>query len=323
MINKKLSTTLRIVISLGLLGFLIYRNRSNFNSILDTIKDLNIYYLVVALVFYFIAISFIVFRWGILLKAHDFYISNRFLWQSALIGFFYNNLLPTSAGGDFYRVYDIKQNKDVPVNVGIASVVMERIIGTFTSFTLLIIAYFLGLFDYLSKNAALGLLISVLVIILFFTVLFFPRLFKLNLLINKFRIFSKIRPGLKEFHGILVRYRHKIKYLLISYLYSLIIQVFFLISYNSILLALGLELKFYVFIFIIPFVSLAASVPITIGGIGIRENALVFAITSFGIAQGQATLFSLIILAIILILGMIGGIIYLIKSIFYKSKSFI
>ena len=105
MINKKLSTALRIVISLGLLGFLIYRNRSNFNSILDAIKDLNIYYLVVAFVFYFIAISFIVFRWGILLKAHDFYISNRFLWQSALIGFFYNNLLPTSAGGDFYRVF--------------------------------------------------------------------------------------------------------------------------------------------------------------------------------------------------------------------------
>jgi glycosyltransferase 2 family protein len=321
--KKKLNTVLRIVISLGLLAFLIYRNRSNFSSILDGIKDLNVYYLVIALVFYFIAISFIVFRWGILLKAHDFYISNRFLWQSALIGFFYNNLLPTSAGGDFYRVYDIKQSKDVPVNVGIASVVMERIIGTFTSFTLLIIAYFLGLFDYLSKNAALGLLISILVIILFFTVLFFPRLFKLNLLINKFRIFSKIRPGLKEFHGILISYRYKIKYLFISYLYSLIIQVFFLISYNSILLALDLELKFYVFIFIIPFVSLASSVPITIGGIGIRENALVFAITSFGIAQGQATLFSLIILAIILILGMIGGVIYLIKSIFYKSKSFI
>jgi len=321
--NRKLGTVLRIVISLGLLAFLIYRNRSNFSSIMDAVKNLNIYYLAGALVFYFIAISFIVFRWGILLKAHDFYISNRFLWQSALIGFFYNNLLPTSAGGDFYRVYDIKQNKDVPVNVGIASVVMERIIGTFTSFTLLVIAYFLGLFDYLSKNAALGLLISILVIILFFTVLFFPRLFKLNLLINKFRIFSKIRPGLKEFHGILVSYRHKIKYVLISYLFSIIIQAFFLISYNSVLLALGLELKFYVFIFIIPFVSLASSVPITIGGIGIRENALVFAITSFGIAQGQATLFSLIILAIILIIGMIGGIIYLIKSIFYKSKSFI
>jgi len=321
--KRRLGTVLRIIISLSLLAFLIYRSRNSFGTILDAIKDLNIYYLIIALVFYFIAISFIVFRWGILLKAHGHHISGPFLWQSALIGFFYNNLLPTSVGGDFYRVNDIKQNKNIPVNVGTATVVMERTIGTVTSFTLLIIAYFLGLFKYLSKNVALGLLISVLVIVLFYTAIYFPRLLKLDLLLNKFRIFSRIRPGLKEFHGILIGYRHKIKYLLISYLFSLIIQVFFLISYSSISLALGLELKFHVFIFIIPFIVLAASVPVTIGGIGIRENALVFAITSFGIAQGQATLFSLIILAIILIIGMMGGMIYLIKNIFYRSKSFI
>jgi hypothetical protein len=200
---------------------------------------------------------------------------------------------------------------------------MERVIGTLSSITLLIIAYFIGLFDYLTRNAALGLIVSGLVIILFFIALFFPRLFKLDLLLNKFRIFSKIRPRLKEFHVILAGYRYKIKYIFISYLFSIIIQLFFLISFSSISLALGLELKFYVFIFIIPFVSLISSVPITIGGIGIRENALVFAIASFGIVQGKATLFSLIILAIILTIGMIGGIIYLFKNILYKSKGII
>ena len=321
--KRKLTNVLRIVISLSLLTFLVYRNRGNFANIVEASKDLNVYYLIIAFIFYFTAISFIVFRWGTLLKAHNIFISNRFLWQSALIGFFYNNLLPSSAGGDFYRVYDIKQNKSVPVNEGIASVVMERVIGTLSSIILLIVAYFIGLFNYFTRNAALGLIVSGLVIILFFIALFFPRLFKLNLLLNKFRIFSKIRPRLKEFHVILIGYRHKIKYLVISFLFTMLIQVFFFISYNSISLALGLELRFYVFIFIIPFVSLVSSVPVTIGGIGIRENALVFAVTSFGIAQGQATLFSLILLAIILIIGMTGGIIYLFKNIFYRSKSFI
>ncbi len=321
--KRRLFNILRIIISLALLAFLIYRNKDNFANIIEISKDLNIYYLAIAFIFYFTAISFIVFRWGILLKAHNIFISNRFLWQSALIGFFYNNLLPTSAGGDFYRVYDIKQNKGVPVNEGIASVVMERVIGTLSSIILLIIAYFIGLFDYLSRNAALGVIISGMVIILFFIALFFPRLFKLDLLLNKFRMFSKIRPRLKEFHVILTGYRHKKKYLSMSFLFTMIIQVFFLISYNFISMALGLELRFYIFIFVIPFVSLVSSVPITIGGIGIRENALVFVIVSFGIVVGQATLFSLIILAIILIIGMIGGIIYLFKNILYKSKSFI
>ncbi len=181
----------------------------------------------------------------------------------------------------------------------------------------------MGLFDYLTKNAALGLIVSGLIIILFFIVLFFPRLFKLNLLLNKFRIFSKIGPRLKEFHVILTGYRYKVKYLIISFLFTMIIQIFFLISYNCISMALGLDLRFYVFIFIIPFVSLVSSVPITIGGIGIRENALVFAIASFGILESQAILFSLIILAIILTIGMIGGIIYLFKNILHRSKSFV
>ncbi len=321
--KRKLANILRIVISLSLLTFLVYRNKDNFANIIEASKNLNVYYLIGAFIFYFTAISFIVFRWGILLKAHGLFISNRFLWQSALIGFFYNNLLPTSAGGDFYRVYDIKQNKGVPINEGISSVVMERVIGTLSSIILLIIAYSIGLFDYLTRNSALGVVLSGIVIILFFIALFFPRLFKLNLLLNKFRIFSKLRPKLKEFHEILISYRHKVKYLLMSFLFTMIIQVFFLISYNFISMALGLEMRFYIFIFIIPFVSLVSSVPITIGGIGIRENALVFAITSFGIVQSQATLFSLIILAIILTIGMIGGIIYLVKNILYRSKGII
>lgn len=321
--KKKLGIALRIVISLSLLAFLIYRSKSSFGTIMEGIKDLNIYYLIIAFLFYFIAISFIAFRWGILLEAYGHHILRRFLWQSALIGFFYNNILPSSVGGDFYRVYDIKQNKGVPAKEGTASVVIERTIGTLTSFTMLVIAYFLGLFKYLSKNAELGMLISILVLAIVFIAIFFPRLFKLNLLLNKFRIFARIRPGLKEFHEILIGYRHKIKYLLMSYLFSLIIQVFFIISYSSIALALGLELKFYIFIFVLPFIALVAIVPISVGGIGIRENALVFSITIFGISHGKATLFSLIVLVIILSIGMIGGITYLIKNIFYKSKSII
>ena len=321
--KKRLGIALRIIISLALLAFLIYRSKNSFGAIADGIRDLNIYYLIIAFLFYFLAISFIAFRWGILLSAHGHHIYKPFLWQSALIGFFYNNILPTSVGGDFYRAYDIKQNKDVPAKDAIASVVAERAIGTLTSLFLLIISYFLGLFKYLSKNEALGLMIAVLAMALIFVAIFFPRFFRLNILINKFRIFAKIKPGLKDFHGSLMSYRHKIKYLIISFLYSLIIQVFFIISFSSISLALGIGIEFYLFIFVLPFIALASSVPITIGGIGIRENALVFIIVSFGIARGQAALFSLIVLAIILIIGMIGGITYLIKNIFYRSRSII
>jgi len=321
--RKRLFNILRIVISLSLLAFLIFRNRNNFNDILDALREINIYYLAAALAAYFIAISLIVFRWGFLLRAHDYIINHRFLWQSTLIGFFYNNLLPTSVGGDFYRVYDIKQNKDIPVNAGIASVVMERIIGSVSSFTLLVISYFLGLFDYLERSAALGLLISIVVIIIFFVILFFPGLFGLDRLIRKFRIFAKIRPRLKEFHEILIGFRHKKKHVFISYIFAMTIQGFFLLSYYLISVSLNMKIAFYIFIFIIPFVSIVSSIPISIGGIGIRENALVFVLAVFGAVQSGAMLFSLILLAIILIIGFTGGIVYLVKNLTGRSKGFI
>ena len=86
---------------------------------------------------------------------------------------------------------------------------------------------------------------------------------------------------------------------------------------------MGLDMSFKMFIFIMPFASLASSVPFTIGGLGIRENVLVYSIKNFGTGQGDATLFSLIVLAIILFNAIIGGAAYLIKNIFYRPKGII
>lgn len=321
--NKKIANVVRIVVSLSFLSFLIYRNKDNFESIIDTLKDLDIPFLVVAVLLYTLALACIPLRWGILLKAHNYYISGSFLLQSAFIGFFYNNLLPTSVGGDFYRVYDLYKNKNVPINENISAVVMERVIGTVTGITYLAISFAFGTFRYLTRGAIIGLVVSLFVILIFFALLFRPRLFKIHVLLAKYRIFSRIRPKLESFHQILVSYRYKVKHLSISFFYSLLLQLIFIVSIYFVSLSLGLNLKFYMFIFVVPFTSLVASIPISIGGIGIRENAMVFAVMSFGVVESQATLFSFIILFIILFNGLLGGIVYLFKNVFYKSRGII
>jgi hypothetical protein len=76
-------------------------------------------------------------------------------------------------------------------------------------------------------------------------------------------------------------------------------------------------------VFTLPFVQVASSVPIAIGGMGIRENAIVFALESFGASRSDATLFSFIVLALILVNALAGGLIYVIKNIVYKSKGLV
>ena len=318
--KKKLFNFIRIFISLVLLSFLIYRNRDNFESILNSLKNLDIRFLIIALIIYSAGISCIVFRWGILLKAHGYHIFRPFLWQASFIGWFFNMLLPSSIGGDFYRVYDLHKNKKVPMNENISAVVMDRIIGTISGIILLTITYFLGMFEYISRNAVIIIFSALGGVIVFFMVLFFPRFFRINVILRRFRIFSKIRPKLKEFHDRLISYRYKIKYLLAALFFSLLLQTFFITSYFFVNLSLGLKMKYQMLLFTQPFTALASGVPIAIGGMGIRENALAFAIESFGVSRADATLFSLIMLSIILLNALVGGLIYLFKNVLYKSK---
>lgn len=321
--KKKLFNFLRIFISIALMSFLVYRNRKNFGAILDTLQNLDVAYLVIAVILFSIGISFIVFRWNILLEAHGFKISKPFLWQAAYIGWFYNMLLPTGAGGDFYRVYDLYKNKDVPMDKNISAVVMERVIGTLSGIFLLFVAFFLGTFNFLSRNAVIGLMVTMAVILAFFVVLFLPRVFKIDVLLRKMRFLDRIRPKLKDFHDMLVSYRHKKKHLLISFCYSICINLFFITSYYMVSLSMGLGLRYRTMVFTLPFAQIASSAPIAIGGIGLRENAATFALESFGVSTSNATLFSFIILSIILLNAIIGGLVYVVKNIFYKSKGVI
>lgn len=321
--KKKLFNFIRIFTSLALMSFLIYRNRGNFSNILDTLKTMDVRFLIIAVVLYFTGISFIVFRWGILLKAHSYNISRPFLWQSVFIGWFYNMLLPTGVGGDFYRIYDLHENKGVPMNENISAVVIERITGTFTGIILFIISFFLGIFAHLPENIIIILLAILGATLGFFMVLFFPRFFKIDVVLRKIRFFSKIRPKLREFHEILLSYRKRMKFVFTACFYSLIIQTLFITSYYFVSLSMGMKTTYGMMVFVLPFASIVTSLPIAIGGMGIRENATVFILESFGASITDATLFAFIVLSIILVNALIGGLVYILKNIFYRSKGII
>ncbi len=72
-----------------------------------------------------------------------------------------------------------------------------------------------------------------------------------------------------------------------------------------------------------PFTSIVASIPIAIGGIGLRENALAFLVALFGASESQAALFSFLILFIILFNALLGGLVYLAKNKYFKSRGVI
>ncbi len=322
-INKTLSTIIRVVVSVGLISFLVYRNADNLRTMLMEARELDIFFLSAAVVSYFLAISGGVFRWDILLKAQDIHIRKPFLHQSILIGFFYNNILPTTVGGDAYRVYDLAKNKDVGAPKTSSTVVLERFVGILTGLIYLLASFAFGMHAILSLNMVISLLAFIAAMVMVIIILINPYFFRLDRLFERFRLLKRIKPKLSAFRGIILSYRNRKKQFFICCLYSFIMQFFFILAYWAVSTSMGLAIRLPAFVFMVQVVSIVANIPITIGGIGVRENALAFLLVALGTTRSQAALFSFIILFIILFNAMLGGLVYIAKNLFYRSKGVI
>ncbi|MBM3712600.1 MAG: flippase-like domain-containing protein [Actinobacteria bacterium] len=322
-INKNiLFTALRIFISVSLFTFLIIRNWTNLKNILTLIKSYNPVFLMIAVALFALGISVQMLRWDILLKAQEINISKSFLIQSYYIGYFYSNIFPTNVGGDIYRCYDIYKNKNIRLENSISAVIVERLIGLFSA-TLFVAISFFSIYKYLNPATVLSLSllpISGIILILAFIK---PETFKLNRLFLKIRFLKRFELGFNSLQKHFAGFKNKTRYLTLSFSYSFISQLIFFASFYFANLYSRVNLDFFSFFFINPIITLSANIPISIGGIGIRENITVFLLKKFNIAEAHGVIFALVILFIIMLNTFVGGITYVVKNIFYKSKGFL
>jgi glycosyltransferase 2 family protein len=320
--KEKLFTFLRIFISLLLLSFLVIRNWGNFGEILGILRNYNAFFIAAALLFYVFGIFVEMLRWEILLRANNVYISKAFLFQSVFIGYFYSNIFPTNIGGDIYRGYDIHTNKNVPNDKNVSSIVVERFIGMLSGTIYLVISFFSVYRFFGITFVAILSVLPVLGLLLFF-ILIRPDVFKINVIFKKIKFLSKFEGRYNDFLKNFKDYKNKFRFILYSFIYSMVGQMVFFISYYMVSRYLKIEISFFSFFFIIPVVIIVSNIPISIGGIGIRENTIFLLLSKFGVDPAIATFFSLLILFVIIATALLGGLTYVFKNIFFKTRTVI
>lgn len=317
--KKKLSTALRIIISLGLIAYLIQAQFKDFKTILDLIKTVNVPLLLASASFHIFGVWISAIRWQVLLKTQGIRISQGYLASSFMIGSFFNNLLPTSIGGDIFRSIDIASKARVSVGKSASVLVVDRFAGVISAALYAVIALFLGF-------ATIGTTSYVIPIVIFFAICIIlgflilnPSILHLDRLVRKIRFLTKIREKLVEvYHTFLSFKKYKLA-LFEALLCSLALQFGVICNYYFAAKSLGIVMPFASFIFIVPVVATIAMLPITIGGTGLRENALVFFMVALGAANDKSAMTSLLLLAMLLVLGIIGGIIYVVRPFILKQ----
>jgi glycosyltransferase 2 family protein len=320
--KKKIFTALRILISAGLISYLVFfsSERQDFRTFLNILKTVNIALIIASASIYILFIWLSALRWQILLKTQRIRLSQGFLSCSFLIGFFFNNLLPTSIGGDIFRTIDISKKAGVSIGKSASIIVIERFSGVVSAAIYTIIALLLGFTRVGKTSYVIPVVIFFIVCIILVFIILNPSIFRLNKIVQKIKFLSNIREKLREIYHTFLSFK-KYKLALVEALFcSFALQMLAIVNYYLASKAMGIELSFASFIFIVPVVATVALLPISIGGTGIRENSFVLLMVALGAPRNRSTVVSLLLFAMLLALGLIGAIIYIVRPLIQKRS---
>ena len=252
------------------------------------------------------------YRWRLLLQAQGFEVPVGYLVRSYAVAMFFNNLLPSTIGGDGYRAYDTSK-RDIPKLKALAIVVVERFLGLFALMAFALVALALAteltteienlwIWSLLAFSAMLAA-----VWLIFFhsgKVPWLRRILDLPAMSLLNQQVMKVTESFAPFRG-------QTRVLGWAMLLSLLLQFNVICHYYLISEALGLSIPLAKFLVIIPLSIFVQMVPISINGIGIRESFYVFFLTRiYGAPMAASLAFSWIAYGMILLLGILGGAIY-------------
>lgn len=309
-----LQNVLKIAISLGLLGYLVYRaDPARLISVLSNITEKNgLFYLALAFGLMIVAIWFLAMRWAVLMKSYRYSLKTTQLFGFYLIGMFFNNFLPTSIGGDVMRIYKLISVTDDRTSA-FASVIIERLMGIAATLFMSIWALIYISQQFHDWRLLFAAIVLFLLIMAFFAMLLRDWSFKIILRIfEKFTVFKIGQRFNKLFEAIHYFQNHKL-ILLRVFLLSFASQ-FFIVTMNYLVaLAFNIQVSFGYLLMVVPISFVITMLP-SINGIGIRDLGFVGLLAQIGVSTAEALTLSFMNLIIPMILSIVGGILFIVQK---------
>jgi uncharacterized protein (TIRG00374 family) len=311
--NKKwIWLVVRVSISLLLLGLLFWKTDiSNFSKILQEIDPPLFLLSLLSFVLIHILLSY---RWQLLLRVIGLNIPLKSLFKTYLIGLFFNNFLPTAIGGDVARGYDLYRYTQKGKEAAI-SVIVERLTGFTAQMLIAVIA--LGLIYPSLHDPLLAWLIlgATLVYLLALLVLLNPAIFILSDRTLQKMKFRQLGQKLLQIPEAISPYKSSPLVLTQTVLLSLFLQALTILIYYVLSNSLHLTIPLAYFFLFLPIINIVSMIPISLGGLGLREGISVYLFQIIGVESAHALGLSLAWFLIILLTSLIGGVIFALRNV--------
>lgn len=295
--KKYLNLSLKIIVSFLLISYIILKN--DIGLILDSLYKSNIFYFLIATLLIIVNYIFSSLRWKYLVL--DGKISFSYMCKLYFIGAFFNNFLPTSIGGDAYKILKLGEKIGSKTNAFTATF-LERFIGMIA---LLLISVY-GYLNYSTFNIIdfIGIFLLIISAFIFF-VAFYPKFtFKPKFLKKAFDLLDKI-------HTSFSRYRKEPIILFYSLLASIVVQLSAVFTQYYIFKSLEITLPINFSLFAFPVIFLSGYAIPSVNGIGSQEVLYTNFFGMVGVAAVVCVASSFLYHISRLLVSLIGGILYL------------
>ncbi|MCF6200899.1 MAG: flippase-like domain-containing protein [Hydrogenimonas sp.] len=274
---------LKIFVSVSLLAYLF--TKLDFSSLSKLDIDIA-YYTILSAFVMLIALWLMTLRWRIVLKLIE---TKKYLLKSLygyyLIGSFFNIFIPGAIGGDAMRLYYVSKYYNISKTKSLLAVFIERVAGLLA---LGIILMFSLLFNNTVRER-LGYNFWLITLTL--------ATIALALIAAKYFIQKKMEIRYKEILVILLLSGlGQFGDIVIAYIYSLYF---------------GLEISLLSLMTIMPLVYVATVIPISLGGVGVREGVMTAGMALYGVDVSEAVMVSFLLYITKVLVGFAGWILYL------------
>jgi uncharacterized protein (TIRG00374 family) len=268
------------------------------DQFINSLSDINVGWLIVGALTYFLAVVIIAARWQFLLQTVK-RVPIADLTQIVMIGYMGNNVYPLRAG-EALRIYLLKRNHDMPVTSAATTVVVERVFDGIVMLSFL----FAGLLwvDVQSEQIELVARVAApifgIAVIVFFTLAAFPNM--LNGLVKRIAAFfpdalaniilklhDEVLAGLSSLRSPL----HLLGAIITSYAtWAVEALVYWIVMW-----AFGLDLPYGAALLVVGTVNLAGLIPASPGQIGVYEFFASTVMGAMGVEPDMAIAYAIVV----------------------------
>jgi glycosyltransferase 2 family protein len=303
-------------VAISLIFLYLAFQKLNPTAFLESLSELNPFWIAFGALWYFLAVLIIAWRWQFLLNSLG-NVPLIPLSQIVSIGYMGNNVYPLRAG-EALRIFLLKRNHQIPVTAAVTTVFVERVFDGIVMLSFLLIGLVLSNVqsELIQQVASFATPIFVIAVIVFFSLVAFPN--TLRRLLVRIAAFlpeslAKVMLSLSEeiLKG-LGGLRNPLQLagaVFASYLtWAIEASVYWMVIW-----AFGLDLPYPAALLVVGTVNLAGLIPASPGQVGVYEFFASSVMMALGVSENTALAFALVVHLVIWLPVTLAGFVFLLR----------